>query len=125
MPGFWRDSYLMRRCISLTEGTCSPSPRKSRWPRLSMPFSGMIASPAREGEYHTRRASFAREREESGRATMEKQRTMKKRWVLDQAARRTIEETWAVFTNGTRTLNPALFLARLTDLARSNAFLWA
>jgi predicted unusual protein kinase regulating ubiquinone biosynthesis (AarF/ABC1/UbiB family) len=56
---------------------------------------------------------------------MEKQRTMKKRWVLDQAARRTIEETWAVFTNGSRTLNPALFLARLTDLARSNAFLWA
>src|SRR6266496_3067258 len=55
---------------------------------------------------------------------MEKQRMMKKRWVLDQAAMRTIEETWAVFTNGTRTLNPALFLARLTDLARSNAFLW-
>src|SRR5215831_13292480 len=89
-----------------------------------MPFSAMIASPAREGEYHTRRASFAREREESGRVTMEKQRTMKKRWVLDQAVRRTIEETWAVFTNGTSTLNPALFLARLTDLARSNAFLW-
>ena len=48
---------------------------------------------------------------------------MKKRWVLDQAVRHAIEETWAVFTNGT-TPNPALFLARLTDLARSNAFLW-
>ena len=55
---------------------------------------------------------------------MEKQRTMKKRWVLDQAVRRTIEETWAVFTNGSITPNPALFLARLADLARSNAFLW-
>src|SRR2546428_3191894 len=55
---------------------------------------------------------------------MEKKRTMKKRWVLDQAARHTIEETWAVFTRGTETPNPALFLARLADLARSNAFLW-
>ena len=49
---------------------------------------------------------------------------MKKRWVLDQAVRRTIEETWAVLTNGAITPNPALFLARLADLARSNAFLW-
>jgi len=49
---------------------------------------------------------------------------MKKRWVLDQAARHAIEETWAVFTNGAITPNPALFLARLADLARSNAFLW-
>src|SRR3989442_7054196 len=56
---------------------------------------------------------------------MEKQRTMKKRWVLDQTARHTIEETWAVFTKGTETPNPALFLARLADLARSNSFLWA
>src|SRR5258707_4491304 len=55
---------------------------------------------------------------------MEKKRTMKKRWVLDQAVRSTIEETWAVFTNGSITHNPALFLARLADLARSNAFLW-
>ncbi len=55
---------------------------------------------------------------------MEKKRTMKKRWVLDQAVRHTIEETWAVFTNGVITPNPALFLARLADLARSNAFLW-
>ncbi len=49
---------------------------------------------------------------------------MKKRWVLDQAARHAIQETWEVFTNGTLTPNPALFLSRLADLARSNAFLW-
>jgi len=55
---------------------------------------------------------------------MEKKKTMKKRWVLDQAVRHAIEETWAVFTNGAITPNPALFLARLADLARSNAFLW-
>jgi predicted unusual protein kinase regulating ubiquinone biosynthesis (AarF/ABC1/UbiB family) len=45
--------------------------------------------------------------------------------MLDQTVRRAIEETWAVFSNGAETPNPALFLARLTDLARSNAFLWA
>src|SRR5512135_3881402 len=56
---------------------------------------------------------------------MEKQPTMKRRWILDQTVRRTIEETWAVLTSGTETLNPALFLARLADLARSNTFLWA
>ena len=56
---------------------------------------------------------------------MEKQKTMKKRWVLDQTVRRTIEETWAVLTSGTETANPALFLVRLADLARSNTFLWA
>jgi len=56
---------------------------------------------------------------------MEKQTTMKKRWVLDQTVRHTIEETWAVLTTGTQTPNPALFLARLADLARSNTFLWA
>jgi predicted unusual protein kinase regulating ubiquinone biosynthesis (AarF/ABC1/UbiB family) len=55
---------------------------------------------------------------------MEKQRMMKKRWVLDQTVRHTIEETWAVLTKGAFTPNPALFLARLADLARSNAFLW-
>src|SRR5258707_7932926 len=55
---------------------------------------------------------------------MEKKKPMKKRWVLDQAVRHTIEETWAVLTNGAITPNPALFLARLADLARSNAFLW-
>src|SRR5256886_17670610 len=56
---------------------------------------------------------------------MEKQRTMKKRWVLDQTVRHTIQETWAVLTNGAITPNPALFVTRLADLARSNAFLWA
>src|SRR5438132_7816421 len=56
---------------------------------------------------------------------MEKQRTMKRRWVLDQSVRHTIEETWAVFTKGTETPNPAMFLTRLADLARSNTFLWA
>ena len=55
---------------------------------------------------------------------MEKKRTMKRRWVLDQTVRHAIEETWAVLTNGAITPNPALFLARLADLARSNAFLW-
>jgi predicted unusual protein kinase regulating ubiquinone biosynthesis (AarF/ABC1/UbiB family) len=55
---------------------------------------------------------------------MEKKSTIKRRWVLDQAARRAIEETWAVFTKGSLTPNPALFLSRLADLARSNAFLW-
>src|SRR2546421_10425748 len=55
---------------------------------------------------------------------MEKKKPMKKRWVLDQTVRHTIEETWAVLTNGAITPNPALFLARLADLARSNAFLW-
>src|SRR5690349_6816210 len=55
---------------------------------------------------------------------MEKKSTMKRRWVLDQAARRAIEETRAVFAKGSLTPNPALFLSRLADLARSNAFLW-
>src|SRR5256712_11475697 len=56
---------------------------------------------------------------------MEKQTTMKKRWVLDQTVRHTIEETWAVLTTGTQTPNPALFLARVADLARSNTVLRA
>src|SRR2546421_10296914 len=55
---------------------------------------------------------------------MEKQKPMKKRWVLDQTVRHTIQETWAVLTNGPLPPNPALFLTRLADLARSNAFLW-
>src|SRR5258708_7095695 len=55
---------------------------------------------------------------------MEKKKTMKKRWVLDQAARHTIEETWAVLTNGAIPANRALFLARVAGLARSNACLW-
>src|SRR3989441_10212972 len=56
---------------------------------------------------------------------MEKQRTMKKRWVLDKAVRHAIEETWAAFSADSNTHNPALCLVRLADLARSNAFLWA
>jgi predicted unusual protein kinase regulating ubiquinone biosynthesis (AarF/ABC1/UbiB family) len=55
---------------------------------------------------------------------MEKRRTIKKRWALDQAVRRTIEETWAVLSSGASASNPTLFLTRLADLARSNAFLW-
>jgi predicted unusual protein kinase regulating ubiquinone biosynthesis (AarF/ABC1/UbiB family) len=55
---------------------------------------------------------------------MEKKGTMKRRWILDQTVRHTIEETWAVITNGAITPNPVLFLARVADLARSNAFLW-
>ncbi len=43
---------------------------------------------------------------------------------MDQTVRRAIEETWAVLTSGTEMANPALFLARLVDLARSNTFLW-
>ncbi len=56
---------------------------------------------------------------------MEPKRTMKKRWILDQTVREAIEETWAVFSKGIETANPALLLARLADLARSNSFLWA
>jgi ubiquinone biosynthesis protein len=43
--------------------------------------------------------------------------------MLDQSVRRAIEETWAVFSEG-QTPNPALFIARLSALARSNSFLW-
>ena len=50
---------------------------------------------------------------------------MKKQWILDEAVRHAIQETWAVFSPGGDTPNPALFLVRLADLARSNAFLWA
>jgi predicted unusual protein kinase regulating ubiquinone biosynthesis (AarF/ABC1/UbiB family) len=55
---------------------------------------------------------------------IEKRHTLKKRWALDQAVRRTIEETWAVLSSAATTSNPTVFLARLADLARSNAFLW-
>jgi len=44
--------------------------------------------------------------------------------MIDEAVRHAIEETWAVFS-GEDTPNLALFLVRLSDLARSNAFLWA
>ena len=44
--------------------------------------------------------------------------------ILDESFRRTIEETWAVFLTGKEMLNPAVFAARLSDLIRSNSFLW-
>ena len=50
---------------------------------------------------------------------------MKQKWILDDTVRHAIEETWAVFTSGSDLLNPALFLVRVADLARSNTFLWA
>jgi predicted unusual protein kinase regulating ubiquinone biosynthesis (AarF/ABC1/UbiB family) len=49
---------------------------------------------------------------------------MKNQWIPDESVRHAIEETWEVLS-ARGTLNPALFLVRLTDLARSNAFLWA
>ena len=49
---------------------------------------------------------------------------MEGRRGLDQPLRHAIEETWAVFNPETGTPDPALLLARLSDLARSNAFLW-
>src|ERR1700692_2291177 len=49
---------------------------------------------------------------------------MTEKRVLDETVRHAIEETWAVLT-GHDTPSPALFLVRLADLARSNAFLWA
>ena len=44
--------------------------------------------------------------------------------VLNQALKHSIEETWAVFTPETGTPDVALLVARLSDLVRSNAFLW-
>src|SRR5437660_1515459 len=44
--------------------------------------------------------------------------------ILDESLRRTIEETWAVFVTGKEMLNPAVFVARLSDQVRSNSFLW-
>jgi predicted unusual protein kinase regulating ubiquinone biosynthesis (AarF/ABC1/UbiB family) len=55
---------------------------------------------------------------------MEKNSMMQGRRVLDHAFRHAIEETWAAFTPETGTPDLALLLARLSDLARSNAFLW-
>ena len=49
---------------------------------------------------------------------------MEGRRGLDQPLRHAIEETWAVFNPETGTPDLALLLARLSDLARSNAFLW-
>jgi predicted unusual protein kinase regulating ubiquinone biosynthesis (AarF/ABC1/UbiB family) len=55
---------------------------------------------------------------------MEKNSMMEGRRGLDQPLRHAIEETWAVFNSETGTPDLALLLARLSDLARSNAFLW-
>jgi predicted unusual protein kinase regulating ubiquinone biosynthesis (AarF/ABC1/UbiB family) len=49
---------------------------------------------------------------------------MTQKRILDESVRHAIEETWAVLS-GRDSPNPALFLVRLADLARSNAFLWA
>ena len=49
---------------------------------------------------------------------------MQGRRVLDQALKHSIEETWAIFTPETGTPDVALLVARLSDLVRSNAFLW-
>lgn len=45
--------------------------------------------------------------------------------ILYESTRRTIGETWAVFLSGKEMLNPAVFIARLSDQVRSNSFLWA
>ncbi len=44
--------------------------------------------------------------------------------IADQAIRRAIEETQAVFTGESTASNLAMIFARLGDLARSNSFLW-
>ena len=44
--------------------------------------------------------------------------------VLDQALKHSIEEMWAVFAPQTGTPDVALLVARLSDLVRSNTFLW-
>ncbi len=63
-------------------------------------------------------------RKEWDDSNAEQPRAMKRKWLLDKTVRHAIEETWAVLSN-TDTPNPAVFLVRLADLARSNAFLWA
>src|ERR1700687_4519030 len=45
--------------------------------------------------------------------------------ILRESTRRAIGETWAVFLSGKQMLNPAVFIARLSDQVRSNSFLWA
>ncbi len=44
--------------------------------------------------------------------------------IIDQTSRRTLEEMRAVFSAGSELLNPAVCIARLGDLTRSNSFLW-
>src|SRR5713101_7768382 len=65
-----------------------------------------------------------RTRKERGSRNAERGERMKKKWILDKAVTHAIEETWAAFSAEGDTHNPALFLVRLADLARSNAFLW-
>jgi ubiquinone biosynthesis protein len=55
--------------------------------------------------------------------TQKGEEAMMQKRILDESVRHAIEETWAILSGGD-TLNPALFLVRLADLARSNAFLW-
>ncbi len=45
--------------------------------------------------------------------------------IHKQAVKRAIKDTQAVFSSGSEMLNPAVFIARLGDLTRSNSFLWA
>ncbi len=49
---------------------------------------------------------------------------MQAKRVLDEALKNSIEETWAAFAPEAGAPDAALLLARLSDLARSNAFLW-
>lgn len=45
-------------------------------------------------------------------------------WVLNRVVKRVINETWDIFTKTDEAPNPALFITRLSAVARSNAFLW-
>ena len=49
---------------------------------------------------------------------------MTKTTLVNQTLRHTIDETWTLTTALLTTANPALGLARLTDLTRANAFRW-
>ncbi len=44
--------------------------------------------------------------------------------IADQTFRRAIEEMMSAFSTESDTPDPAVFIARLSDLARSNSFLW-
>src|SRR5438034_1485516 len=44
--------------------------------------------------------------------------------IADQTFRRAIEEMMLAFSTESDTPDPAVFIARLSDLARSNSFLW-
>ena len=45
-------------------------------------------------------------------------------WIPGKTIRRAIEETWETITPRSDGPSPAVFLARLGDLSRSNSFLW-